>query len=92
MSTNEEASQSIRPLLRPCREQIDRSIRLDTTLLRSLERDPLLSDRLKRLRTIPGVGSITALTWALEVGDTSRFRSIKQATVPTSELTSSPRA
>jgi len=25
------------------------------------------------------VGSITALTWALEVGDTSRFRSIKQA-------------
>ncbi len=40
--------------------------------------DPLLSDRLRRLRTIPGVGPITALTWALEVGDTSRFRSIKQ--------------
>ena len=29
--------------------------------------------------TIPGVGPITALTWALEVGDTSRFSSIKQA-------------
>ena len=25
------------------------------------------------------MGPITALTWALEVGDTSRFRSIKQA-------------
>jgi transposase len=79
MSTNEEISESIRPLLRLCREHIDRSIRLDTTLLRSLEQDPLLADRLRRLRTIPGVGPITALTWALEVGDTSRFRSIKQA-------------
>src|ERR1700746_3085827 len=79
MSTNEEVSESIRPLLKLCREHIDRSIRLDTALLRSLERDPLLADRLRRLRTIPGVGPITALTWALEVGDTSRFRSIKQA-------------
>jgi transposase len=79
MSTNEEVSESIRPLLRLCREHIDRSIRLDTALLRSLERDPLLTDRLRRLRTIPGVGPITALTWALEFGDTSRFRSIKQA-------------
>jgi transposase len=79
MSTNEEVSESIRPLLRLCRDQIDRSIKQDTTLLRSLERDPLLTDRLRRLRTIPGVGPITALTWALEVGDTSRFRSIKQA-------------
>jgi transposase len=31
------------------------------------------------LRTIPGVGPITALTWALEIGDVSRFKSIKQA-------------
>jgi transposase len=31
------------------------------------------------LRTIPGVGSITALTWALEIGDVSRFQSVKQA-------------
>jgi transposase len=79
MSTNEEVSESIRPLLRLCREHIDRSIRMDTALLRSLERDPLLADRLRRLRTVPGVGPITALTWALEVGDTSRFHNIKQA-------------
>jgi len=49
------------------------------TLLKTLERDPLLAERLKRLRTVPGVGPITALTWALEIGDVSRFRSIKQA-------------
>jgi transposase len=79
LSTNEEIPDSIRPLLQLCREHVDRSIRLDRTLLRSLQQDPMLSQRLERLRTVPGVGPITALTWALEVGDTSRFRSIKQA-------------
>jgi transposase len=79
MSTNDEIRDSVRPLLKLCREHIDRSIRMDRALLRSLERDPLLSERLRRLRTVPGVGPITALTWVLEVGDTSRFRSIKQA-------------
>ena len=39
----------------------------------------MLAERVKRLRTVPGVGSITALNWALEIGDVSRFRSIKQA-------------
>jgi transposase len=79
ISSSDEIGNNIRPLLSICREHIDRSIRLDTALLRSLERDPLLMERLRRLRTVPGVGPITALTWALEVGDTSRFRSIKQA-------------
>ena len=72
-------SDSIRPLLKLCREQIERSILLDRTLLKTLERDPLLSGRLERLGTIPGVGPLTALTWVLEIGDVSRFRSIKQA-------------
>ena len=44
-----------------------------------METDPLPAERLKRLRTIPGVGPITALTWALEIGDVSRFQSVKQA-------------
>ena len=61
------------------REHIDRSQKLDYALVSSLERDPLLAERLERLRTVPGVGPITALTWALEIGDVSRFRSIKQA-------------
>ena len=39
----------------------------------------MLADRIKRLRTVPGVGPITALTWALEIGDVSRFGSIKKA-------------
>ena len=35
--------------------------------------------REKRAWTVPGVGSNTALTWALEIGYLTRFTSIKQA-------------
>jgi transposase len=79
MSANEEVQESIRPLLKLSREHIVRAQRLDYALVSSLERDPLLSQRLTRLRTVPGVGPITPLTWALEIGDFSRFRSVKQA-------------
>jgi transposase len=48
-------------------------------MVRSLERDSLLMDRVERMMTIPAVGPITALTWALEVGDVQRFSSIKKA-------------
>jgi transposase len=76
LSTNEEINERIRPLLRLGREHIQRAQRLDRALTSSLERDPLLSERLRR---IPGVGPITALTWALEIGDYTRFRSVKEA-------------
>ena len=79
LSSNEEVIDSIRPLLKLSRETINRSQKLDRALTSSLERDPLLSERLRRLRTIPGVGPITALTWALEIGDYTRFRSVKEA-------------
>ena len=79
MSGNEEVDESIRPLLKLSREAVVRSQRQDYALIHSLERDPLLDERLKRLQTIPGVGPITTLTWALEIGDVSRFQSVKQA-------------
>ncbi|HEY2039487.1 MAG TPA: transposase, partial [Edaphobacter sp.] len=66
LSSSEEIGESIRPLLALSRETIARSQRLDYALVSSLEHDPLLAERLKRLRTVPGVGPITALTWALE--------------------------
>ena len=71
MTTNEEVDESIRPLLNLSREMICRSQKLDYALVSSLERDPLLKERLRRLRTVPGVGPITALTWALR-SETSR--------------------
>jgi transposase len=79
MATNEEVHESIRPLLRLSRDMISRSQKLDYALVSSLERDPVLKERLRRLRTVPGVGPITALTWALEIGDYTRFSSSKQA-------------
>jgi transposase len=79
MANNEDVHDSIRPLLKLSREMISRSQRLDYALISSLERDPLLKERLRRLRTVPGVGPITALTWALEIGDYTRFTSNKQA-------------
>ena len=79
MTTNSEIDDSIRPLLRISRENIERCQKTEYALVSSLERDPLLKERIRRLRTVPGVGPITALNWALEMGDISRFRTIKQA-------------
>ena len=79
ITTNEDVHESIRPLLKLSREMISRSQKLDYALISSLERDPLLKERLRRLRTVPGVGPITAVTWALEIGDFTRFTSNKQA-------------
>jgi transposase len=79
MTTNSEIDDSIRLLLRISRETIERCQKTEYALVSSLERDPLLKERIRRLRTVPGVGPITALNWALEMGDISRFRSIKEA-------------
>src|SRR5258707_807617 len=48
-------------------------------MLRAIAAAKKKNDQIKRLRTVPGVGPITALTWALEIGDVSRFGSIKKA-------------
>src|SRR6202795_5266726 len=79
LSANGEVDPSIRPLLKLSRETIERCQKTEYALVSSLQRDPVLADRIKRLRTVPGVGPITALTWVLEIGDVSRFGSIKQA-------------
>src|SRR5205807_1044537 len=80
LASNEEVNESIRPLLRVSRDTIVRLQKAEYALVSSLQRDPLLAERIKRLRTVPGVGPITALTWALEMGEVSRFPSIREAT------------
>ena len=76
--TDKEVTESIRPLLRLSHETIRRLDKTETALISSLERDPVLAERIKNLKTIPGIGVITALTWALEMDDVSRLRSVKQ--------------
>jgi transposase len=52
---------------------------LQRKLVRQLELHPALCQRVERLATIPGVGPITALTWALEVGEVARLGSVGRA-------------
>jgi len=66
-------------LLRFGRNMIGVLKSMDRQLVRMLESDPALSERVERLMTIPGVGVILALTWTLEIGDVSRFRTTKAA-------------
>ena len=70
---------SVTDLLRLSRSQFEAFRMTQQRLLRGLERHPDLSERVARLQTIPGVGSVLALTWALEVGEASRFRSLRRA-------------
>lgn len=79
LATNQDIDDGLRSLLRLCREMVVRLGKTESALVRSLERDPLLRERIERLMTIPAVGPITALTWALEVGEVGRFSSIKKA-------------
>src|SRR5262249_36092565 len=64
LATNQDIDESLRPLLQLTRENIVRLRRTEAALLRSLKRDPLLAERVKRLMTIPAVGPITALSIA----------------------------
>jgi len=79
LATNPDIDPGLCELLRLCREMVVRLQRTESALVRSLERDSLLTNRVDRLMTIPAVGPITALTWALEVSEVQRFSSIKKA-------------
>ena len=79
LATNPDIHEGLRPLLCLCRETVVRLSKLESALVRSLERDQFLVERVERLMSIPSIGPITALTWALEVGEVQRFSSIKKA-------------
>jgi len=75
----EEVPSSVLRLLRLSHESMEIFERNQRWLLEELARDPELCSRLQRLMSVAGVGEVTALTWALEIGDPHRFRSVKQA-------------
>ena len=70
---------SVVELLRLTRCSWEAFHRMEQKLIAGLCQDPELTERVARLRTIPGVGQITALTWALEVGEPQRFATVGQA-------------
>src|SRR6201996_4818137 len=75
----EEVPESVKDLLRMSRGMRDMFEGLQAQLVRRLLADAGLKQRVERLSSIDGVGPITALTWALEVGDPHRFSSISEA-------------
>ena len=79
LASNPDINAGLRSLLGQCREMVVRLGKMETALIRSLQQDRLLAERVERLMSIPAVGPITALTWALEVGEVQRFSSIKKA-------------
>ncbi len=66
-------------LLRLGRNVVEILRSMNRQLVHVLETDSVLAERVARLMTIPGVGVILALTWALEIGDVARFASVKAA-------------
>lgn len=75
----EDVPDSVVDLLKTSKGGTDLFRDIQKRLTTALHRHDLLRERVERLMTIPGVGEVTALTWALEIGDVSRFDSIRKA-------------
>ena len=70
--------ESVKELLRLSRGALELFETTQKQLLRKLHADGQLRQRVERLESIPGVGPVTALTWALEIADPQRFSCIAQ--------------
>ena len=75
----DEIPPSVKELLQLSRSGYEMFRSFQKRLVATLRTNQLIHDRVHRLMTIPGVGEMTALTWALEIGDTERFSSIRKA-------------
>ena len=75
----EEVPESVKDLLRVSRGALETFAATQRQLLDRLQKEPMLAKRVKLLRSIGGVGEVTALTWAVEVCDPRRLLSIGDA-------------
>jgi transposase len=75
----EETPASVKDLLWLSRGALETFEATQKKLLFRLQRAPQLEKRLALLQSIPGVGQVTALTWALEIAEPHRFPSIATA-------------
>lgn len=77
--TLQEVPESVQELLKMSRGAMEMFQSTQKRLVRCLLANRNLAPRVERLASIPGVGPITALTWALEIADPHRFSSIGDA-------------
>lgn len=75
----EEIPPSVKELLVLSRTSFEMFRAVQKRLIAALRNNDLIRERVQRLMTIPGVGEVTALTWALEIGDPLRFSSVRKA-------------
>src|ERR1035437_766258 len=79
LDTVEEVPESVKDLLRLSRGAMEMFETTQQQLLVRLGKDRRLAQRVTLLKSIRGVGEVTALTWILEVSDPHRFSSIAHA-------------
>lgn len=75
----EEVPDSVKDLLQLSRGALEMFQATQKRLIERLLAHPELGQRVERLASIRGIGEITALTWALEIGDPFRFSSSAKA-------------
>lgn len=74
-----ELPESVVWMLKNTRQSMETFSATQKQILRELEKCPALEERVERLKSIDGVGTVTSLVWALEVGDPRRFSSTAKA-------------
>jgi transposase len=79
LETVEEIPPSVKELLKLSRAGFEMFHEVQKQLVKALRTNSLIQDRVRRLMTVQGIGEVTALTWVLEIGEPSRFASIRQA-------------
>ena len=75
----EDVPDSVKELLGLSRGSLELFTSVRKKLTRALREQPLIRKRVELLMTIPGVGEIMALTWVLEIGDSTRFANSRTA-------------
>ena len=63
----------------PVFETLELFTAIQKKLVKTLRKQSLIKNRVELLMSIPGVGEIMALTWVLEIGDPTRFKSSRAA-------------
>jgi transposase len=75
----EDIPPSVEELLTMSRSSLEIFQAVQKRLVNALRYNELIAERVRRLMTIAGVGELTALTRVLEVGESTRFNSTRQA-------------
>ena len=75
----EDVPDSVKEMLKLNRSGLEMFESVQKRLIKTLREDERIRERVQRLMSIGGVGEVMALTWVLEVGETSRFLSARHA-------------